>query len=573
MNSTTKKIVAGAIALALPLGATSLAPQASAQEKTNNSTNADEYLNIGGVEIPDQVVDAGKDLIGNAVGDISGGGDSGLLGDGSDSASDSTAPDVDTDTTDTGSDAESTPDTDTTPGSNTTPDSTPSSPVVSATQSSDKDQKDKDSVDEQKTVTVKVHASGDKEDVKFLLLSDGEEVDSATTDEKGDAELTYDAAEVEAQSLTIATEDKEVELFDAQCHADGGTNAKIANDIDKALEGNDNPTVGDIDEAISGAIDNNTDNTSDSTSKTSSNTSTKSSDKSTSTDNSTDQSSDKSTDKSSDKSTDKSSDKSTDKSEESTTPSNDKSDDSTTSSEPSSDKPAADENALVSDITNANELSLPLTNNALENSNLTEAEIYGLGDIVGDLTSNPAIQGLADSVMPGAGTALGLAGNLIGGLGGDDSDSAAGSDASTPSDDTEDTDTSTDTDTAENDAEAPAPAPTAAPAPVETTPTSANPAADKEEKELGERDLDVETDTDEFSFEVEGGSNVDCDVEVENGEDDEDSTTSSTSSKTSSSKTSTPQTQAPVQSAPIADQGHKVDTGLETLAGKISSIF
>ena len=565
MNSTTKKIVAGAIALALPLGATSLAPQASAQEKTNNSTNADEYLNIGGVEIPDQVVDAGKDLIGNAVGDISGGGDSGLLGDGSDSASDSTAPDVDTDTTDTGSDAESTPDTDTTPGSNTTPDSTPSSPVVSATQSSDKDQKDKDSVDEQKTVTVKVHASGDKEDVKFLLLSDGEEVDSATTDEKGDAELTYDAAKVEAQSLTIATEDKEVELFDAQCHADGGTDAKIASDIDKALEGNDNPTVGDIDEAISGAIDNNTDNTSGSTSKTSSNTSTKSSDKSTSTDNSTDQSSDKSTDKSSDKSTDKS--------EESTTPSNDKSDDSTTSSEPSSDKPAADENALVSDITNANELSLPLTNNALENSNLTEAEIYGLGDIVGDLTSNPAIQGLADSVMPGAGTALGLAGNLIGGLGGDDSDSAAGSDASTPSDDTEDTDTSTDTDTAENDAEAPAPAPTAAPAPVETTPTSANPAADKEEKELGERDLDVETDTDEFSFEVEGGSNVDCDVEVENGEDDEDSTTSSTSSKTSSSKTSTPQTQAPVQSAPIADQGHKVDTGLETLAGKISSIF
>lgn len=567
MNSTTKKIVAGAIALALPLGATSLAPQASAQEKTNNSTNADEYLNIGGVEIPDQVVDAGKDLIGNAVGDISGGGDSGLLGDGSDSASDSTAPDVDTDTTDTGSDADSTPDTDTTPGSNTTPgsDSTPSSPVVSATQSSDKDQKDKDSVDEQKTVTVKVHASGDKEDVKFLLLSDGEEVDSATTDEKGDAELTYDAAKVEAQSLTIATEDKEVELFDAQCHADGGTDAKIASDIDKALEGNDNPTVGDIDEAISGAIDNNTGNTSGSTSKTSSNTSTKSSDKSTSTVNSTDQSSDKSTDKSSDKSTDKS--------EESTTPSNDKSDDSTTSSEPSSDKPAADENALVSDITNANELSLPLTNNALENSNLTEAEIYGLGDIVGDLTSNPAIQGLADSVMPGAGTALGLAGNLIGGLGGDDSDSAAGSDASTPSDDTEDTDTSTDTDTAENDAEAPAPAPTAAPAPVETTPTSANPAADKEEKELGERDLDVETDTDEFSFEVEGGSNVDCDVEVENGEDDEDSTTSSTSFKTSSSKTSTPQTQAPVQSAPIADQGHKVDTGLETLAGKISSIF
>ena len=272
MNSTTKKIVAGAIALALPLGATSLAPQASAQEKTNNSTNADEYLNIGGVEIPDQVVDAGKDLIGNAVGDISGGGDSGLLGDGSDSASDSTAPDVDTDTTDTGSDADSTPDTDTTPGSNTTPDSTPSSPVVSATQSSDKDKKE--SVDEQKTVTVKVHASGDKEDVKFLLLSDGEEVDSATTDEKGDAELTYDAAEVEAQSLTIATEDKEVELFDAQCHADGGTNAKIANDIDKALEGKDNPTVGDIDEAISGAIDNNTGNTSGSTSKTSSNTST-----------------------------------------------------------------------------------------------------------------------------------------------------------------------------------------------------------------------------------------------------------------------------------------------------------
>lgn len=280
MNSTTKKIVAGAIALALPLGATSLAPQASAQEKSNNSTNADEYLNIGGVEVPDQIVDAGKDLVGKAVGDIAGGGGSGLLGGGSDSASDSTAPDVDTDTTGTGSDTASTPDTDTTPGSNTTPssDSTPSNPVVSATQSSDKDKKE--SVDEQKTVAVKVHASGDKEDVKFVLLSDGEEVDSATTDEKGDAELTYDAAKVDAQSLTIATEDKEVELFDAQCHADGGTNAKIANDIDKALEGKDNPTVGDIDKAISGAIDNNTGNTSGSTSKTSTKSSDKSSDKS-----------------------------------------------------------------------------------------------------------------------------------------------------------------------------------------------------------------------------------------------------------------------------------------------------
>ena len=569
MNSTTKKIVAGAIALALPLGATSLAPQASAQEKTNNSTNADEYLNVGGVEIPDQVVDAGKDLAGKAIGDITSGGGSGLLGGGSGSASDSTTPDVNTDTTGTGSDSASTPDTDTTPGSNTTPgsDSTPSSPVVSATQSSDKDQKDKDSVDEQKTVTVKVHASGDKEDVKFLLLSDGEEVDSATTDEKGDAELTYDAAEVEAQSLTIATEDKEVELFDAQCHADGGTNAKIANDIDKALEGKDNPTVGDVDRAISGAINNNTGNTgntSGSTSKTSSNTSTKSSDKS--------------ADQSTDKSADKSTDKSTDKSGESTTPSSDKSNTSTTSSAPSSDKPAADENALVSDITNADELSLPLTDKALENSNLTEAEIYGLGDVIGDLASNPAIQGMADAAFPGAGTALGLAGNLIGGLGGDDSDSAAGSDASTPSGDTTgDTDTSADTDTAGDTntagSDAEAPAHTAAPAPAETTPTSANPAADKEEKELGERDLDVDTDTDEFSFEVEGGSNVDCDVEVENGGDDEDSTTSSTSSKTSSSKTSTPQTQAPVQSAPIADQGHKVDTGLETLAGKISSIF
>lgn len=537
MNSTTKKIVTGAIALALPLSAAHFAPQASAQENVNTNTatttEADEYLNVAGIDIPDGAIDMGKELLGKAIG---GGGLGGLLGGGSGSDS-STSTSPNTDTTGTGStstgsgtstDTGSTPDTDTIPISDTQP-----TPTTSATKSSSDDK----SADEQKTVTVKVHATGDKEDVKFVLLSDGEEVDSATTDKKGNAELTYDSATVDAQSLTIATEDSEVELFDAKCHADGGGLAdKIDKDISDALAGNKNPTVGDIDSAVAGAINDNADaindaaggNTGGSTTPTPT----------------TDKPSDGKEEKPKD--TDKPADKPADGKEEG--------------------KPV-DENTLVTDLNSTDEYSFPMVEEALANTDLPEAEQYAILDFVGKLAKNPTIQNLANGFMPGAGTALGMGAELLGGLtGSKDKSSASGSTSGseTPSGSTGSTG-STDTGSEASPAPAPAPANPAGNATTAPAPTTT------EKEELGERKLDVDTDVDEFSFEVEGGSKVDCDVEVKGAKEE---TTSSTTSKTTSKKpTTTPQAPAPVKSSPIANQGYKVDTGLETLAGKISSIF
>ena len=557
MNSTTKKIVTGAIALALPLSAAHFAPQASAQENvnTNSTTEADEYLNVAGIDIPDGAIDMGKELLGKAIG---GGGLGGLLGGGSGSdSSTSTSPNTDTTGTgststgsDTSTDTGSTPDTDTIPISDTQP-----TPTTSATKSSSDDK----SADEQKTVTVKVHATGDKEDVKFVLLSDGEEVDSATTDKKGNAELTYDSATVDAQSLTIATEDSEVELFDAQCHADGGGLAdKIDKDISDALAGNKNPTVGDIDSAVAGAINDNADAINDAAGGNTGGSTTPSS--------STEKPDDgKDEEKPKDGKTTETTEKPADGKEEKP-----KDGEATENTEKPADgkeegKPV-DENTLVTDLKSTDELSFPLVEEALSNTDLTEAEQYGLLDTLTNIAKSPAVKGLAHRFMPGAGTAIGMGAELIGGLtGSKDKSSASGSTSGseTPSGSTGSTGS---TDTGSKASPAPAPAP-ANPAGNATT----APAPTTEKEELRQTKLDVDTDVDEFSFEVEGGSKVDCDVEVKGAKEE---TTSSTTSKTTSKKpTTTPQAPAPVQSAPVADQGHKVDTGLETLAGKISSIF
>ena len=562
MNSTTKKIVTGAIALALPLSAAHFAPQASAQENvnTNSTTEADEYLNVAGIDIPDGAIDMGKELLGKAIG---GGGLGGLLGGGSGSDS-STSTSPNTDTTGTGStstgsgtstDTGSTSDTGTIPISDTKP-----TPEASAT-TTPSNANDK-STKEQKTVTVKVHATGDKEDVKFVLLSDGEEVDSATTDKKGNAELTYDSATVDAQSLTIATEDSEVELFDAKCHADGGGLAdKIDKDISDALAGNKNPTVGDIDSAVAGAINDNADaindaaggNTGGSTTPTPT----------------TDKPSDGKEEKPKD------TDKPANGKEEGTDKPSDGKEEKPKDTDKPADKPAdgkeegkpVDENTLVTDLNSTDEYSFPMVEEALANTDLPEAEQYAILDFVGKLAKNPTIQNLANGFMPGAGTALGMGAELLGGLtGSKDKSSASGSTSGseTPSGSTGSTG-STDTGSEASPAPAPAPANPAGNATTAPAPTTT------EKEELGERKLDVDTDVDEFSFEVEGGSKVDCDVEVKGAKEE---TTSSTTSKTTSKKpTTTPQAPAPVKSSPIANQGYKVDTGLETLAGKISSIF
>ena len=202
---------------------------------------------------------------------------------------------------------------------------------------------------------------------------------------------------------------------------------------------------------------------------------------------------------------------------------------------------------------------------ALANTDLPEAEQYAILDFVGNLAKNPAIQNLANGFMPGAGTALGMGAELLGGLtGSKDKSSASGSTSGskTPSGSTGSTGS---TDTSSKTSTTPAPSNPAGNTTTVPAPTTT------EKEELGKRKLDVDTDVDEFSFEVEGGSKVDCDVEVKGSKEE---TTSSTTSKTTSKKpTTTPQAPAPVKSSPIADQGYKVDTGLETLAGKISSIF
>ena len=566
MNSTTKKIVTGAIALALPLSAAHFAPQASAQENvnTNSTTEADEYLNVAGIDIPDGAIDMGKELLGKAIG---GGGLGGLLGGGSGSdSSTSTSPNTDTTGTgststgsDTSTDTGSTPDTDTIPISDTQP-----TPTTSATKSSSDDK----SADEQKTVNVKVHATGDKEDVKFVLLSDGEEVDSATTDEKGNAELTYDSATVDAQSLTIATEDSEVELFDAKCHADGGGLAdKIDKDISDALAGNKNPTVGDIDNAVAGAINDNAGAINDAVGNNGGSTTPSSTtDKPANGKEGTDKPAD-----GKEEGTDKPADKPANGKEEGTDkPANGKEE----GTDKPADKPAdgkeegkpVDEHTLVTDLKSTDELSFPMVEEALANTDLPEAEQYAFLDFIGNLAKNPAVKGIADKFMPGAGTALELGSQLLGGLtGSKDKSSASGSTSGS----TSGSETPSGSTGSAGSKSSPAPSP-ANPAGNATTAPAPKPSTSTEKEELGERKLDVDTDVDEFSFEVEGGSKVDCDVKVEGTK---EKTTSSTTSKTTSKKpTTTPAAPAPVQSAPIADQGHKVDTGLETLAGKMRSI-
>ena len=537
MKSTKKKLVAGAIAFSIPLSAASFVPQASAQENTPDSTHTttDEYMNVGGVEIPDEAIDQGmkigSDLANKAVADL-GSKDLGKLGikdkidsilgkDGGSSSSD-------------GKDGKD-------GGSSDGKESGAASDSNSA--STSKDGKS----GEAKRGTVKVHASGDKEDVKFTLLNDGEEVDSGTTDENGDLELSYDPENVDTQKLTIATEDSEVELSDAKCHAEvtevsdssdkdvSESSGNIAKDVNDKLKGKKKPSLGDIDSVLSGAIK-----------KDSAENGKLPDDMDKDTDN-PQASADGDTDKDTD---DKDSDK-------------------------ESDKDEAETNSI--DTSNSAEgYALPQTNKAIEDAGLSEAEVYDIGDALAKVANSsvttgivdaiasaaqsPAVQGAADSVVPGAGKAVGAAGKIIKGIGqniGPVADRLNDASKKIKGDIKEKTGGIKDDIDAAKGGES----------------ADANGASNGESTSTS-KDLDVTVDSDEFSFEVENGSDVDCDVDVDGSEDE--STTSTTSSKTSTTQSPEVSTQGAGSGAaevsPAAD-GHKVDTGFSTLVGKISSIF